>query len=363
MDRPSEPAPRSPDTDGDSRSGATVDWMLAARIAARLARPEPSMSSYTREQLHSELVEFSAGAEQPVREVTRLADGHPVPEALIVDRPGWSRAAAGSLAGLLGGSMDERPRGLLAGRASGLQAGTVLGILSNAIIGQYDPFAGQGGQLLLVAPNVIHTERATRVRPRDFRTWVCLHEVTHRVQFSASPWLAGHMRALIDTATPESGEPLLATGQRLVTAIRSHDGSQQPDPLLGTGVLGLVLESQPPEQREAMIGLIMLGTVLEGHAEHVMDAAGPRVVPTVEHIRAVFDERRHERRGILQWIMRTLLGMDAKMAQYAQGKRFVDAIVAQVGMDSFNTIWNSPDTLPRPSEIREPETWIARVLG
>ncbi|WP_149360437.1 zinc-dependent metalloprotease [Lolliginicoccus suaedae] len=357
MDRPSEPA--SPT---DDRGGASVDWKLAVRVASKLARAEPLMSGYTREQARSELVELAASAEEPVREVTRLADGHPVPAAHIVDRPGWSRAAAASLAGLLGGSVEERPRGLLAGRASGLQAGVVLGILSNAIIGQYDPFAGQGGQLLLVAPNVIHTERATRVRSRDFRTWVCLHEVTHRVQFSASPWLAGHMRALIDTASPADGEPLLEVGQRLVAALRSRDGSEERDPLLGTGILGLVLESQPPAQREAMIGLIMLGTVLEGHAEHVMDAAGPRVVPTVEHIRAVFDERRHERRGLLQWIMRTLLGMDAKMAQYAQGKKFVDTIVQQVGMDSFNTIWTSPETLPRPSEIREPETWITRVL-
>ncbi|MBD8507283.1 zinc-dependent metalloprotease [Hoyosella sp. G463] len=362
MDSPSEPGPRAPGKGDESRSSAAVDWTLAVRVAARLARAEPSMSSYTREQVRSELVELAASAEEPVREVTRLKDGAQVPEALILDRPGWSRAAASSLAGLLGGSIEQRPRGLLAGRASGLQAGAVLGILSNAIIGQYDPFAGQGGQLLLVAPNIIHTERATRVRPRDFRTWVCLHEVTHRVQFSASPWLGGHMRALIDTATPASGEPLLAAGQRLVTAIRSRDGSRDADPLLGTGILGIVLESQPPEQRDAMIGLIMLGTLLEGHAEHVMDAAGPRVVPTVEHIRAVFDERRHERRGLLQWIMRTLLGMDAKMAQYAQGKRFVDTLVERVGMDSFNTIWTSPETLPRPSEIREPEKWITRVL-
>ena len=50
---------------------------------------------------------------------------------------------------------------------------------------------------MLVAPNIVQAERQMNVDPHDFRLWVCLHEETHRVQFTAVPWLRDHMRSLI----------------------------------------------------------------------------------------------------------------------------------------------------------------------
>ena len=67
---------------------------------------------------------------------------------------------------------------------AGAQTGAVLAFVSSGILGQYDPFGVDGGRLLLVHPNVIAVERQLRVKPADFRLWVCLHEVTHRVQFT-----------------------------------------------------------------------------------------------------------------------------------------------------------------------------------
>lgn len=94
-----------------------------------------------------------------------------------------------------------------------------------------------------------------------------------------------------------------------------------------------------------------------------MDAVGPAVVPSVTTIRAAFDNRRRRKSNPVQRLIRALLGMDAKMAQYVRGKAFVDTVVGEVGMDRFNVIWTGPDTLPRLAEIDRPADWVSRVLG
>lgn len=350
------------DTARSEPPGAAVDWRLAAKTAERLVRPGPQMSAYTRSQVAAELEELSVFADGPVRDVTFLEDDRPLRPAQIVDRPGWARAAAQSLADLTGG--EQPPDGLLRGRPAGLQAGAILGFLATAIIGQYDPFTGEDGTLLLVAPNVVAAERAMRVRTRDFRTWVCLHEVTHRVQFTATPWLAEYMRGLVDTLGEHSEESVSEMVQRLAGAVRNRaNGQSAVETGFDRGVVGVLLATQPPKQRDAMVSLLMLGTLLEGHAEHVMDAAGPAVVPTVAQIRELFDQRRRRQSNPLQWLIRTLLGVDAKIAQYIKGKQFVDSVVERVGMHEFNAIWSAPSTLPRPAEITAPDRWITRVLG
>jgi coenzyme F420 biosynthesis associated uncharacterized protein len=128
------------------------------------------------------------------------------------------------------------------------------------------------------------------------------------------------------------------------------------------GILGLVRAVQSEPQRDALDRLLVLGTLLEGHAEHVMDAVGPMVVPSVATIRRRFDERRHRKQPPLQRLLRALLGLDAKLSQYTRGKAFVDHVVGRVGMGRFNTVWSGPDTLPLPAEIEDPQRWIDRVL-
>ena len=107
---------------------------------------------------------------------------------------------------------------------------------------------------------------------------------------------------------------------------------------------------------------MVLGTLLEGHADHVMDAVGPAVVPSVHLIRRRFDDRRQRKQPPLQRLLRALLGVDAKLSQYTRGKAFVDHVVDRVGMTRFNAVWTGPDTLPRPDEIENPQRWIDRVL-
>ncbi|WP_163721293.1 zinc-dependent metalloprotease [Mycolicibacterium psychrotolerans] len=347
--------------------GNAVDWNLAASFGGKLARPEPPATDYTRTQAVTQLAESARAAEIPVREVTGLAEGEGIPEARIVNRPDWIRAAAHSMRVMTGGhDAAAKPRAI-SGRIAGVQTGAVLAFVSSGILGQYDPFGdgGQergGGELLLVYPNVIAVERQLRVDPADFRMWVCLHEVTHRVQFRANPWLAGHMSGALAVLTEESAEEMTKVVGRLAEYVRDRRSNTEEAEPNSAGILGLVRAVQSDAQREALDRLLVLGTLLEGHADHVMDAVGPAVVPSVATIRRRFDQRRHRRQPPLQRLLRALLGVDAKMDQYTRGKAFVDHVVSTVGMERFNVIWTGPDTLPLPAEIDEPQRWIDRVL-
>lgn len=354
-----------------------VDWQLAARTGAVLVPSGPRIDRISAHRVVRELSDAAVRAEEPVREVSGLTGGGVVPPAHIVDRPGWISAAAESMSQLAlphgtagaGSEVEQSGIGRFTGKPAGIQVGGILAFLSTAILGQYDPFAAEDGELLLVAPNIVAVERSLGCSPTDFRMWVCLHEVTHRVQFSSAPWLADYMKQAVsilgDVGEERFGDMVSRLFDELSTR-RHHDTSSangfERDPA-EHGVLGLLRAVQAPPQREALDRLLALGTLLEGHADHVMDAVGPAVVPSVTEIREAFDQRRQRPTNPLQRLLRALLGVDAKVTQYVRGKAFVDAVVETVGMDRFNVVWSEPDTLPRPQEIGAPGRWIDRVLG
>jgi coenzyme F420 biosynthesis associated uncharacterized protein len=343
-----------------STVGGTVDWGFAATVGSKLVRPGPPTTDYTRQQAIEQLSESSRSAEFPVRDVTLLNEGAAVTEARIIDRAEWVTAATESMRLMMGGG-EGKSSGFLTGRVTGAQTGAVLAFISSGILGQYDPFATNGGELLLVYPNIIAVERQLRVSPADFRLWVCLHEVTHRVQFRANPWLAEHMSRALSVLTDESEQDLTQVVGRLGEFVRNRREGAAPEPN-SEGVLGIMRAIQSEPQRKALDQLLVLGTLLEGHADHVMDAVGPAVVPSVGTIRRRFNERRQRKQPPLQRVIRALLGFDAKLSQYTRGKAFVDHVVAEVGMAKFNTVWTNPETLPLPTEVDEPQRWIDRVL-
>ncbi|HEU4361076.1 MAG TPA: zinc-dependent metalloprotease [Mycobacterium sp.] len=355
--------------DGDAPAlnvGRAVDWRFAATVGGRLARPAPPTTDYTRRQAIDDLLGSARKAEPLVREVTGLGTTTAVPDALVVDRPQWISAAAESMRVMTGGT--DRPSGFITGRVTGAQTGALLAFVASGILGQYDPFSAAGtdgpddqGCLLLVYPNVIAVERQLAVPPADFRLWVCLHEVTHRVQFTVNPWLSGYMSQALAELITESSDDVLRVVGRLADYVRSRWAGT---PRAGgpSGILGLLRAAQSEPQRNALDRLLALGTLLEGHADHVMDAVGPMAVPSVVTIRRRFDERRQRSQPPLQRLLRALLGIDAKLSQYTRGKTFVDYLVERVGMDRFNAVWSSPQTLPLPAEIEEPQRWIDRVL-
>ena len=339
-----------------------MDWQFAGTVGSRLARPGPPATEYTRLQAIDDLARAARAAETPVRDITGLSADAPVSEARIVDRGQWIRSASDSMRVMTGGT--DMPGNLITGRVAGAQTGAVLAFISSGILGQYDPFAagpsGQDGALLLVYPNVIAVERQLQLSPKDFRLWVCLHEVTHRVQFTANPWLAGHMSGALSVLTADRSDNIGEVVGRLADFVRNRG---EPAGAAGPGgVVGLLRAVQSDSQRAALDQLLVLGTLLEGHADYVMDAVGPAVVPSVQLIRRRFDDRRQRKQPPLQRLLRALLGVDAKLSQYTRGRAFVDHVVDRVGMARFNTVWSGPDTLPLPDEIEDPQRWIDRVL-
>ena len=227
----------------------------------------------------------------------------------------------------------------------------MLGFLGGKVLGQFDPFHAPDGRLLLVAPNIVHVERELGVDPTDFRLWVCLHEETHRVQFTAVPWMREHLYSEIETlsstVTPSGIDELVK---------RISNGMKD-----GLGKASIVDLMSTPEQKEILDRVTGMMSLLEGHADVVMDGVGPSVIPSVEKIRERFTERR-KGVGTLDRLLRRLLGLDAKMAQYRDGAHFVRSVVDKVGMTEFNAVWASAEHLPSKAELSDPDAWVTRVL-
>ena len=341
------------------RPASPVDWDLAVTLGSRIAGEGPSVS---REDAEAAVAELRAGADRStglVHEFTGLDAGDRTAPVLVVDRPGWVQANADGFATLLGPVIDKLsarkgpPTGLalaVGSKVAGAEVGALLGFLASKVLGQFDPFFEPSGRLLLVAPNIVHVERELSADPSDFRLWVCLHEETHRVQFTAVPWmrehLAGEMQAIAETLEPTR---LLDDGLKRLTEAFKGGGGSLID-VIGT-----------PEQKEIVDRVTGVMSLLEGHADVVMDGVGPTVIPSVAQIRRKFDQRR-KGVGTLDRILRRLLGLDAKMAQYRDGAKFVRSVVDKVGMADFNAVWERPENLPSKAEIADSSAWVNRVL-
>jgi coenzyme F420 biosynthesis associated uncharacterized protein len=345
---------------GPSRS--PIDYDLAVATAKRLAPAPPHIGWSEATEVVTELRGLAVRAEEHVRAVTGLVPPMDPEEAVVVDRPGWAVANVRSfqtvLEPLSEKLLDKQPNavaGAVTAKVGGVQMGTVLAWLSGKVLGQYEAFLPEGtdGRLVLVAPNIVDTERRLGVDPQDFRLWVTLHEVTHRTQFTAVPWLHDHVRgevrALLEASALDDPHALLERLKNIVTGLPR-----------GGSIIDLL---QTPDQKLVLDRVTAFMSLLEGHAEHVMDGVGPAVVPTVTTIRARFQQRRKESGGPLDKLLRRLLGLDLKALQYAEGKAFVDHCVDAVGMAAFNRVWESPETLPTREEIRSPEQWVERLHG
>ncbi len=399
---------------GGVSTAQMIDWDVATSTGVRWARPGPQVTLAEARKVVAELQRHAAAAIIPVRELTGMTgpDGPDDGGAVaVVDRPGWIRANVSGFRVVLEPLVEHMQQqgkappagsviGTVGSRITGMQAGLILAYLSGRVLGQYELFLppdperdgtdAPAGRLTLVAPNIVMVERELGVDSHDFRRWVCLHEETHRIQFTSVPWLRsyvqGQMTEFLLASDLDPGsilDRIRAAADAVAGAVRPGrpdrpDGTDRPggpgapgapgEPGAARGAGGprgghagsLIEALQTPRQREILDRLTAVMTLVEGHGDYVMDAVGPAVVPSVAQIRARFAARRASA-GRVEQAIRRLLGIDLKMRQYEQGSKFVATVVREAGMNGFNAVWTSPETLPTRDEITNPLAWLERM--
>jgi len=359
-----------------------IDWDLAATTAARLTPAGPKLPAAEIQAGVDSLRRLADVSVEHVHRITGLdaAEDLRDSQVLIVDRAAWAKSNARSFEIMLRPALkalaEKRPDQLksaataLGSTLTGTQMGAILSFLASKVLGQYDPFCAllpggpAGGRLLLVAPNIIAIEQELNVVPEDFRLWVCLHEQTHRVQFAAAPWLREHMLEQISELSVSIAAKADTLGDRLQHALKvlstgakQAAAGEQP----AEGTTGSLLELfRGPEEKAVFSHLTAVMSLLEGHANVVMDAVDASVVPTVKTIRQRFNARSKSRGALEKWV-RKLMGLDAKARQYTDGAKFVRAVVDQIGMEGFNKVWEQAGNLPTEEEIHQPDLWISRM--
>ena len=172
------------------------------------------------------------------------------------------------------------------------------------------------------------------------------------MQFTAVPWMRDHLEGLMGEITGALGsDPAQLLGDAIKRAGDLFSGKSEGS---------LIDLFTSPEQKLVIDKVTGVMSLLEGHADVVMDGVGPGVIPTVDAIRAKFTQRRKGVGG-LDKVLRRLLGFDQKMAQYRDGAVFCRQVIDKVGMAGFNTVWAHADNLPSKAEILDPDLWLARV--
>jgi coenzyme F420 biosynthesis associated uncharacterized protein len=338
-----------------------IDWSIAQRVAGLLVGSPPPG------RLPDDIVARAQEYQRRVSAYTQLEPAYPLPAPEGVDRNRWVAANHESmrpllepLAARMGDGMGPLagPLRAFSGVIIAAQVGALTGLLAQRVLGQYDLVlldAAAPTRLLLVTPNLAEAAQRLEVDLDQLTSWVTVHEVTHAVQFTSVPWLrehlAGLVRELLDglEVRPAPGLlPRLPTAEDLrglVEAARSGE------------LLRLVLG---PE-RHALIDRIQSAmSLIEGHAEHVMDAVGAELLDSLPQLRAALDKRRRTRSPAWQLLER-LLGLELKMRQYEDGRRFCDAVVDQGGIDALNRAWRGPEWLPTTAEVADPAAWLRRT--
>ncbi len=236
------------------------------------------------------------------------------------------------------------------GAATGTEVGLAAGYAARRVLGQYDlPIVGpdRAPRLLFVAPNLAGAAADLGVETEPFVRWVALHETTHAIQFAVAPWLrdelGGLVRRLLSGAAAN-----VRISDLLRRAVSDPRGAVSG---LLRGDIARAIAG--PEQLPTLDRIQATMTVIEGHAEHVMDAAAAEFVPDVEGLRRRLESRRSSR-GPLETIVGRLLGLDLKLRQYRLGKSFCDEVAAQGGAEALNRVWDGPGLAPDPRRAGQP---------
>jgi coenzyme F420 biosynthesis associated uncharacterized protein len=347
---------------------SSVDWSVAERIAIRASGSEPFARSYHYDSLGPDFTRLTALAEELVERETGLHSLAGPARSRVTDRAGWIRANISAFQRLLTPlieKFDDRIGSGMAApitsRLAGAELGMVLGWMSGRVLGQYDLLVVEEQDPLeqdivyYVGPNVLAIEKRFAFPPEQFRLWLALHEVTHRAQFTGVPWLREHFIDLVHQTVgavdPDPGR-LFENFSRAAASWRSGTNP------LAEGGIGTLIAG--PEQRAILDQVSGMMSLLEGHGDVTMDRAGEGLVPSAGRFGEVLRERRASARGFSKFFQQ-LIGLEAKLNQYARGEAFIAAVEREGGSNLLARAWESASNLPTLIEIREPHRWIERM--
>ena len=343
-----------------------IDWILAERIAGYVAgigdAPPPRV----------DLTLLARESETRVTAYTGLHPARPLPRPEGVTRREWVSSNVGAMRLLLDPVLEKstknlgplRPAMQLGmGLVLSTEVGVVLGYLAQRVLGQYElvlldeAVEDRPPRLLFVLPNLGQAVKNFGAEEQEFMTWVALHEVTHAVQFAGVPWLHGYLSGLVRELL-QSAELRLETPRKL--RLPTGGEVRRVFEAVRQGDLISIVTSHAERATLDRVQAVM--AVVEGHAEHVMDAVAPDLLPNLPKLRSAIDRRRRSQSGLSR-LLGKLLGMDMKLRQYEQGKVFCDAVVRKAGVDTLHRVFEGPQALPSLAELRDPNAWLRRMAS
>ncbi|HEU5152736.1 MAG TPA: zinc-dependent metalloprotease [Iamia sp.] len=345
-----------------------VDWGLAERVAVRAAGTDPFHRSYHADSLVADFTELTTIAEEQVAVATGLRSLAGPARARVDDRGDWVRANIASFQRLMRpvtSRLEEKMGSGLAApvarRIAGAEVGALLGWMSSRVLGQYDLLVIEDEDpeeqdlVHYVGPNILALEKKFAFPPREFRQWLALHEVTHRMQFTGIPWMREHFLGLVDgmvSSVDEDPKQLLDAITRAAEQIRKGTNP------LDEGGLAAMFSNQAQRDLLEHIGGLM--SLLEGHGDVTMDRAGADQIPNAVRFGQVLRQRRQNASPAIK-LLQKLIGLEAKLKQYEQGERFIEAVEEVGGENQLDRAWEDPANLPTMTEIRDPQAWLDRV--
>jgi coenzyme F420 biosynthesis associated uncharacterized protein len=343
-------------------SARLLDWEAAARFGSRLAGTGPVLRPSQRARIREDFSELVTEAETLVTTLTGLRVGGAPTRAWVMSRSRWISQNLKGFERVLSPLAERLSQRISDGMFSAarrkvlaVQVGGLLGYMGRKVLGQYDLFVPAEGQdvLYFVGPNVAELEARYGFEPRDFRLWLCLHEVAHRVQFGGVPWLRPYLQNMIDGYLAS----IELDGRKLIQTIRR---AREEAVRGGSRELGVVFFLMTPEQRETFRRMQAVMSLLEGHGNYVMAALSVGRIRDETRMRRTLSRRRH---GPVDRVIQKAIGLDVKVRQYALGERFVSRAVQRAGMDGFNRVWEREENLPTLEEVGRPDAWVERVAG
>jgi len=339
-----------------------IDWRRAEQIATRVSGRHADVST-------TGLTDFSdmiPTLEDKIETTTGLRSLAGPAAVEVIDRPAWIRANITSFQHLLSPVINEwstkLPTKGFAARISaqvvGAELGALLGWMSTRVLGQYDLLVGRDDDddaVYMVGPNLAAMEKRFGFDPVEFRTWVLLHELTHRAQFTGVPWMKEHFTGLVTTSVKLANPDPRRIAESIREAFSDRDRARQQ--VRDSGVLGLIAS---PEQRGVIQQIAGLMSLLEGHGDVTMSRAVSDLVPSAARFSHVLQARRRRSNPLTRLMLR-LTGIEGKLNQYAAGERFIAAIEDVGGPRAVDVCWQAPENLPSMEEIRNPQLWLDRI--